>query len=310
MQEKIDFQDMESFVMLCRLHSFTRAAQNLFISQSALSRRIRSLEEQLGVELVKRGGTSLETTRAGQWFYQACLRMLKEKEELCGSMHRFHAGEEGKLRLSYEPEAIIWPRVLEAIIHLKNAHPHIQVELRKNDSPDLVNALLANQMDGVIQEMSLIEEHPALSFTLIGEDHLLACLFQGHSLYQQPFLTLEELATEKVVFAFSPKNLDFIRLVNRNNCLGPLLSWRHLMSLEEALCQVTGNGAIALLRKRDEPRYASLAPGLKFLPVYEKKEDTKIPVPIPLAKTALVYLEGNKDPRLKAFLSALAATQA
>ena len=224
MKENLDFRDMESFVMLCRLRSFTKAAEYLFISQSALSRRIKSLEEQLGVELVKRGGTTLEMTREGEWFYQSCLRMLKEKEELCYCMQRFQAKEEGVLRIFYDAVTILWPRILNAIMQLRSTYPQMQVELIRDDFLDIGNALSENRADACLTEASWIEDQAAFSWTLIGEDHLMACLSHHHALLRKPFLILEELDPEKIIFAFSAQDLDFMKLVNRGGSLGSLFS--------------------------------------------------------------------------------------
>ena len=305
MQGNIDFQDMESFVMLCRLGSFTRAAQYLYISQSALSRRIKTLEEQMGVELVKRGGASIEVTREGRWFYQSCLKLLKEKEELCCSMQRIRLGEEGVLRISYDPGAIFWPRILKAVTQMKRDDPGIRVQLYRNDFLETEKDLLENRVDAALTEVSLWEDHPAFSSVPVGEDHLMACLFRTHPLIQKSFLTLEELRGEELAFAFSAQDLYLIRLAGEEKHLGLFLSFRRLLSVEEGLFRVAGCGAITLLRERDAARYASLSSEFRFVPIVKGDQDLQKPVPITLTRAVLLYRSGNSDHRLKTFLAAL-----
>jgi len=62
------FQQMKYFIAIVKNHSFTKAADECNISQSAISQQMKELESNLGITLLKRKGRSFEVTEAGQYF--------------------------------------------------------------------------------------------------------------------------------------------------------------------------------------------------------------------------------------------------
>lgn len=78
---------LKSFLAIARYRSFTAAADQLYISQSALSQQMKSLEQELGFTLFDRGSRQLALTEAGRSFYQSALKMQEVY---------FHAVSEGQ----------------------------------------------------------------------------------------------------------------------------------------------------------------------------------------------------------------------
>ncbi|WP_229564607.1 LysR family transcriptional regulator [Pediococcus pentosaceus] len=76
------FQQMQYFIDVVDAHSFTQAAADDNISQSAISQQIKELENNLGVLLLKRQGRSFEITPAGQYFYQHSRDVLGQVKKL------------------------------------------------------------------------------------------------------------------------------------------------------------------------------------------------------------------------------------
>ena len=73
---------MDYFVKIVDYNSFTEAAQRCYISQSAISQQIISLERELGVQLLIRQNRSFVITPAGEYFYQQAREVLKEIEQI------------------------------------------------------------------------------------------------------------------------------------------------------------------------------------------------------------------------------------
>lgn len=82
----MEFRSMQYFVTTARCCNFTKAARELFISQPALSQSIRRLEDELGVELFRRGGNMVTLTHAGKVFLQEAERILAAAEVLTSRM--------------------------------------------------------------------------------------------------------------------------------------------------------------------------------------------------------------------------------
>ena len=71
-------KQMKYFVVVVECHSFTKAAEKCYISQSAISQQIRLLEEELGVSLIQREKRSFSLTLAGEYFYRHSLGIIDE----------------------------------------------------------------------------------------------------------------------------------------------------------------------------------------------------------------------------------------
>ena len=75
-------KQLEYFILVCDQNSFTEAANLAFISQSAISQQIKTLEQELGVTLLHRQGRSFTLTPAGNYFYRHGKAILKEAEQV------------------------------------------------------------------------------------------------------------------------------------------------------------------------------------------------------------------------------------
>lgn len=71
------------FQAVVRCHSFTEAAEECFVSQSAISQQVRSLERELGVTLLDRENRHFSLTPAGEFFYQKSLQLTEGLDTLC-----------------------------------------------------------------------------------------------------------------------------------------------------------------------------------------------------------------------------------
>ncbi len=93
-------KDWRIFVTVAEEGNITKAAEKLFLSQPALSYRLRHLEELTETELLVRTATGILLTPAGEVYYQYCRRMLKEEEKLKQHMERLEGGVQGKLDIA------------------------------------------------------------------------------------------------------------------------------------------------------------------------------------------------------------------
>ena len=76
------FRQMKYFIAVVECNSFTEAAEQCYISQSAISQQIRSLEKELGVELIHRENRRFTLTPAGEYFYEQSKGILNEVEDI------------------------------------------------------------------------------------------------------------------------------------------------------------------------------------------------------------------------------------
>lgn len=134
-----DLADLIALSAVAELHSFTRAARRLSVSQSTLSRTIRSLEERHGVILLARTTRSVSTTEAGQALLDAVRPSLDRIEDQLSHLQTWGKRPACHLRLTMPRQAaltVLWPMLPEFMA----ANSEVEIEVCANDrAPDLVS---------------------------------------------------------------------------------------------------------------------------------------------------------------------------
>lgn len=95
------FRQMKYFTAVVDCNSFTEAAEQCYISQSAISQQIRALEKELGVELIHRENRKFTLTPAGEYFYSQSKGILGEVDDICRETIRIGQDNELQLRIGY-----------------------------------------------------------------------------------------------------------------------------------------------------------------------------------------------------------------
>lgn len=95
----MQFQQLRYFITLVEKRSFTEAAREHFVTQSALSQQIKVLEQTLGVELCQRRGRVFDVTPAGMLLYERAVAMMAEIEDITHKVKRAHQNKGSSLRL-------------------------------------------------------------------------------------------------------------------------------------------------------------------------------------------------------------------
>jgi len=122
---------LKSFEAAARHLSFTRAGQELFLSQSAISRQIQMLETQLGVQLFQRRVRSLLLTEAGQAYYKDVGELLQKLREATARLPR--AQSDGVVTLTTSPTfASLW--LVPRLSDFQSRHPEVPVHLAASTS--------------------------------------------------------------------------------------------------------------------------------------------------------------------------------
>jgi DNA-binding transcriptional LysR family regulator len=141
-----DLTDLIALSAVAELHSFTRAALKLSMSQSALSRTIRSLEGRYGVILLARTTRYVSTTEAGQALLEAVRPSLDVIEDQLSQLERWRKRPAGRLRLSVARQAaltVLWPVLPKFLAE----NPEVEIEICADDrAADLVS----NRLDAGI----------------------------------------------------------------------------------------------------------------------------------------------------------------
>lgn len=141
----IDLVQLRTFVAVAEEQHLTRAAERLYISQSAASAHVRAIEERLGTQLFVRTNRSLELTRAGQLLVAKAKTLLNEEAQFTSFARELRGKIEGKLVVGTSSEP--GTRIGEMLAALRNAHPLVSVELLARPSAGARQGLTSGELD-------------------------------------------------------------------------------------------------------------------------------------------------------------------
>jgi DNA-binding transcriptional LysR family regulator len=124
----LELRRLEYFVAVARHGQFTRAAQELWITQSALSQQVRRLEAELGVQLLRRTSRGAELTAAGEALLPRAEAILAEVAHARADVDRHAGATRGRVRVA--ATTMDTPRLPAALAAFHRAHPGLQIALR------------------------------------------------------------------------------------------------------------------------------------------------------------------------------------
>lgn len=178
----MDTRKLKHFIALTEHGSFHRAADAVHLSQSALSRSIQSLEEELGVTLFDRSGNRTKITPAGTVLLGNARRLLLDTHELMREMALFHAGNVGSIALAVSPtpaSVLLAPYLAE----VSRKRPGLRLDTWIGRTPELVDAIRNEKYDVAVVDASAIVDPDGLTVEhlasleggfLVRHDHPLA----------------------------------------------------------------------------------------------------------------------------------------
>jgi DNA-binding transcriptional LysR family regulator len=196
MSQTPNSRDIEAFNLVATELSFRRAAERLSMDQSALSRRIKQLEDNLGYQLIRRTTREVALTAAGEIFHERT-RLLGPQIDAAVHAARIAAeGKRGQLRIAYMSFAAIeWmPRVVR---EFSQRYPDIDLDLRYIRTQGQKIELARNNIDLGFMLGPL--QHPQYEVLQLSSDPLVAVLPIDHRLSTRPELALADLARYPMV---------------------------------------------------------------------------------------------------------------
>lgn len=206
----MELRHLRYFVAVAELEHFRRAAERLHIVQPALSRQIKLLEGELGVELFERASRGVTLSAAGRVFLEDARHILGEAEQAVVRVRRAALGQTGRLRVSFTEASSSYGVVPETIRSFQSEQPHIELALASMESPAQFEALMAKRIDAAFLN-GLAEGEPALETREVQTETMQLALPATHRLNQLPQLWLRDLQGERLILisrAYNPRLYD------------------------------------------------------------------------------------------------------
>ena len=191
-----EIRHLVAFTTVLETGGFTRAAEALNLTQSALSHQIKTLEEQLGVEVFARIGKRTVLTQAGETLLKHAHVVLRELANARQSLIELCDPGRGRLRISSAGYScyLLLPRILR---EFKEAYPRVELSVSADHTGEAVQHLLEGMLDIAI----LIAPPPVRGLTIepLARDELFVIVPAGHPWAKRRRVRWRELATQVLI---------------------------------------------------------------------------------------------------------------
>ncbi|HEY3284860.1 MAG TPA: LysR family transcriptional regulator [Armatimonadota bacterium] len=206
----MELRQLETFARVASLHSFTRAAEELSLTQPAVTRQIAALERELRTRLLDRLGRRVELTVAGEALYLRAREILRLAEEAGEVVAEVTSGATGRLTIGASSTAATYllPTVLRGY---RERSPGIELSVRTGVSARVAEMVTANEVDlGVVMGLRTTQ---GLAVIPLADYSLVAVVYPGHPLAegrqagQEGCVSLEALAQSSLILMQEGTNL-------------------------------------------------------------------------------------------------------
>ncbi|MFN2578119.1 MAG: selenium metabolism-associated LysR family transcriptional regulator [Pyrinomonadaceae bacterium] len=192
----MDIRDLEVFLSVARHLNFTRAGEQIHLSQPSVSVRMRALERDLGAKLYEQLGKKLALTETGKVLVPYATKVIAAMDDARHAIDELQGLERGSLRIgaSTTPGMYVVPRT---IAQFKKSHPKIDVHLRIKDTRDIEEDVIRNEFDfGFVGGHLAGDEVEVVPWFT---DELVLIFPSGHRLAKKKSVKVEDLRKERFI---------------------------------------------------------------------------------------------------------------
>lgn len=189
---------LQYFIAVAENRSFTKAAQQFYISQTAVTQQIKALEEQLGVELFTRTKHKVDLTPAGRYFFSESKFIIRRLLEATEQARLLARGISGSLRIGWingfeQTELPLW------IGKFHQDHPKISLQFHRDSAIHLYDRLQKQELDLVFNIRFDADRYKNIEYIPIHEYPVVAVLPPDHPLARKATLVRNDLQGESFI---------------------------------------------------------------------------------------------------------------
>lgn len=129
-------KQLQYVLALSETRNFSQVAEQLGITQPALSKQIQHIEKELGVKLFDRNHSPLTLTPAGEYFVRSAREMVYQEKQLRKAMEQFHSGDSGRLVIGVTPFRSLY-LMPELVKKIRARYPGVSIALHEVNSAQL-----------------------------------------------------------------------------------------------------------------------------------------------------------------------------
>ena len=223
----MDFDQLETFISVARLLSFSRAADKRFRTQPAISSQIRLLEEEVGAKLLDRSGGKVSLTASGKVFLKFSEDLLESRKAMLSGIAETERVPRGEIVVGAN-EGTCLHILPEVFAEFKKQYPDVNISIRRSDYAKILESVIDNSVDfGVV---SLPVDDTRLKVVLIHRDELVVIAPPQHPLAKKQSATISETAKFSLVVPKGGHTRDALEDLFYERKLKP----RYIMELDSS----------------------------------------------------------------------------
>ncbi|MDO4467760.1 MAG: LysR family transcriptional regulator [Bacillota bacterium] len=188
------------FVEAARLQSFTKAAEQFYITQTAMTQQIRALEETVGASLFNRSTRPISLTSAGKTFLIDARAILERMEVSLEHIKEASTGMEGNLRIGYV-RGYERSNLSNLLQSFHRQYPNVLLSVYRNSTDSLANSLSNQELDIIVTwDSTNLCSNPQYDSFHMTSARLVVALYPSHPLAGRKSLFRKELKDERILY--------------------------------------------------------------------------------------------------------------
>ena len=217
----MDFDQLETFLEVARLSSFSRAAERRFRTQPAISSQIRALEEEVGAKLLDRSGGKVAMTAPGKVFQKYAEETLEQRRIMLVALAEMHRVPRGEIVVSAN-EGTCLHILPEVFAEFKRQYPSVAVNVKRLEHNKILEAIIDNSCDFGIVSMPVPDKR--LTVVPIHRDELIVITPPQHPLARQKKATVAEVVEYPLLLPKLGRTRDVLEALFHERRLKPAVS--------------------------------------------------------------------------------------
>lgn len=193
----MELRQIKYFIEVAKREHVTEAAKALHVAQSAVSRQIFNLEEELGVDLFIREGRTVRLTKIGRIFLEHMERALHVIDDAKRVVEEYRDPEKGTIHIGFSASlaSYILPT---AISYFRREHPKVQFVFNEGAYSDLIDSVIRGEINMALLG-PLPQNQKKIKGTVLFTENIVALLHSSHPLASRASIKLTELRDEPFI---------------------------------------------------------------------------------------------------------------
>src|SRR5579859_4996357 len=191
-RQQVDLRHLQTLCAVIDSGGFTRAADRLYLTQSAVSFQIRQLEEALGTNLFERSASGVRPTESGEVLYRYARKLLLLAAEAREEISAVEMARQGRVRIgATDVCALFLPDVLR---RFGEQHPEVEIAVFEGPAAQVLERVQGGQSDlGIVPRL---DDVAGIVFTPLLDLHLFAICHPQHPVARRDVVTAADLAVQ------------------------------------------------------------------------------------------------------------------